>query len=187
MTNFKKVLIINNLLILAVIFFSGCFLWLQKGKVTPIVVPSATMVSPGSFGEQALIVDPKQGNSGDVQLIVDKTKKPIEISWPKEYDLYSLTLKALGPTESIDDNITIWSFIADKPSPPRLFPQKGPVTIERTKVEPPINFGKINNKEITIVTANPETMREGHQYSVEALFEKEGEDKVYTGLYGFTY
>lgn len=171
------------------IFSLGYFLWLQTEKVTPIVVPLGGGIPPGLLGQQLTVTDPKQGNSGDVEIAIDKTKRPIEISWPEEYSLYSLTLKNLGETEKIDDNTILWSFTTDKPQM-RIIPKAGPLTIERTKIEPPVTFEKIiNNREITIVILTPgmEFLRRGQRYSIEALFEKEGEDKVYAGLYGFTY
>lgn len=195
MSILKKILIINNIGLLIIIFLVACFLWAKKEKITPIIFPTATpsvSFSPEALFEQTgksfLLNDPQIGNSGDVELSIDKNKTPLEISWPKEYTLLSLAVRNLGDIEAIDDNITLWGFSTIKPQKAALLPEEaGEFKIERTKIEPPIAYNFLQTYEVTWLPSILDNFRRDQRYSIEATFKKEREDKIYTGVYGFTY
>ncbi|MDP3990900.1 MAG: hypothetical protein Q8P63_01250 [Candidatus Nealsonbacteria bacterium] len=200
----QKILIINNVGILIIIFALGYFLWTRTEKVTPVVVPagsgadvSLNVLSPylaqkGFTLGKIEISDMPLGNSGEVEISLKKNIDSIEISWPKEYQIYSLVVKDLGETEKLEDNKIIFGFTSDKP-PTRLFPKAGSVSIERSKIEPPIvvdpslfgGLAKLFQKATYIFPETFSEFKKGQKYSIEALFEKEDEDKIYVGFFGF--
>lgn len=199
MHNFKKLITFNNIVLLALLIFGGYFFFLSQKKVTPIVIPVSNLSQPISLdrfmsflAEKTKITDPSSGNSGDINLAVRKTKGSIELSWPVEYQPYSLILKNLGKTNKIDDNQVLLAFTTDK-AQNRYFPKAGPVVVEREKIGPPL---KINSSfagawqslsPLPIPTNAPLEFKDGEKYSVEIIFEKEGEDKIYTSLLAFNF
>ena len=196
MNNLKKILILNNLGILIVISLLSYFFWSLIKKPAPISVPPGFSLNYSSDpfpSTQADSIDPSSGNSGEVKISLKKSGDSIEVFWPSEYQIYSLVLKNLGETETADDNKTILGFTANV-SQNRLIPGAGAVIAERVKIEPPIAISPafFENQEllkkITLISSqNDFILKNNQRYSIELLFGKEGGDRIYTGLLGFTY
>lgn len=175
------------------------FFW-QWRRVTPILVPAGninqeiTQEKFLSFLTNVQISDPKTGNGGDVKISLEKKDDLIEISWPQEFGFYSLMLKNLGKTDKTDDNKTLLGFTADVPQN-RYFAKTGPVVIERTKIDPPLSIGpkfasagELAKKVSPLpISTSPLEFIKGEKYSIEIIFEKEAEDKIYTGIFTFTF
>jgi len=208
MNNTKKILILNNLAVFAAVSFM-LYLFLSQQKIAVIALPAGPNLNTSSdyfsfylqrkdvFLGQPTISDPKQGNSGEVNISAESAGDLMKVSWPEEYQIYYLTLKDLGESEEIGDNATIFGFTTDK-SQSRLFPKPGPFVVERNKIEPPIaidpSFKQDFLRNVVLLPAEMLTsFKKGHGYSIEALFEKpkadsnEVEDKIYTGLLRFTF
>ncbi|MEK9135261.1 MAG: hypothetical protein AAB451_03100 [Patescibacteria group bacterium] len=207
MNDFKKIITLNNLVLLILLFFGGYFFWNWQKKVTPILIPvtnlnqqisferfTTFLAEKGIFPEKVKISDPQTGNSGDVDIFLKKTKDSIELSWPKEYQPYFLILKNLGTTDKTDDNNILLGFTSDKPQN-RYFPKTGPVVIERTKIESPLIINPSFtsawkfSKEVSPFSV-PTVLLEfknGEKYLVEIIFEKGMEDKIYIGILSFKF
>ncbi len=203
----KKLLTLNNIVLLILLVFGSYFFLAFTKKVTPILIPANNinreitqekflnfLRQEGIFPENAQISDPKNGNGGEVSISLKKKDGSIEISWPEEFKFYSILIKNLGKTDKIDDNKTLLGFTADTPQN-RYFSKTGPVVIERTEIEPPliINSEFTKTWELTKkvsplpIATSPLEFKKGEKYSVEIIFEKEAEDKIYIGLSAFTF
>ena len=140
--------------------------------------PSESKLEPLS-GEK----DPKEGSSGEVKLELSIKEDGPYLSWPKEYQLRTIKIYYLGFTENADDNVLI--FKANSVLPTNFVPDKN-----FEGIKPPLLLGSSNpllGVEVSLLPPDLFQQKTNTTYAVEAFFSKEGNGKLYQGIYKFTY